>query len=501
MSKTPLPNNEDDIAVWLEHCRRDVEILSEGILQLLRWWDRNRLGNWSLTGPGSGFNAMRHRRDFPRILINPSPKIRNFEREALFGGRREIYKFGDLEEGVYEDWDMRGAYPSAVRDCPMPVEHMKYFVKADIDNVMNMGENYDVIARVKIKHAHGEVPVRVDGEVWYPSGEFITVLAGPEIRYAVECGCEVEVREGLLYRMSRGMAGWGKWILDLVDDEIPGTPRVARIFAKHMSRACIGKFAAGKTKVERIGQVAETGWFSAQAYDAKSDRSCTVVYLDGVAYAVYREGDADTAFPAVLAFVEANTRVRLHKMIKSCPFGKVLHVDTDGFLMRREKQGDVVKWAKDLCGVEVKCKNIYHNVTLLGPQHVFLDEERRLAGVPRDAEIVDKQLYVGRLWPGLHWQLTHNNSEVYVRRCIRGGLSSNLCHAWVLKDGNVVPVVCAVNDDKTVILKPEESLPGEIINILADEQCEYLSKLCGLPMRVVRVRGRSIDSEYVKVSA
>ena len=488
MSKTPLPTNDADMELWMQHCRRDVEILSEAMLQLLRWWDRNKLGSWSITGPASGFNAMRHRRDFPKMLITASPELRRFEREALYGGRREIYKYGQLPGGLYEDWDMKGAYPSVARDYPLPVAVVKAFKRADIDKVLAFGEDYDVIARVRVRNARGEVPVRIGQDVWYPAGEFVTVLAGPEIRYAVESGCEVEVGEGYFYRMLRGMAGWAKWILSLVNDEILGTPRVVRIFAKHMSRAVIGKFAGSKTKVERIGQVNVEGWWSASAHDVSGNRACTVVYLDGVAYAVYREGDADTAFPAVLAFVEAHTRVRLHKMIRSCPFGEIVHVDTDGFLMRRDRPGDVVSWAKDLCGVELKCKNIFRDVLLLGPQHVFLDEERRLAGVPRDAHIVDKSVYVGRIWPGLKWQLRHTEGEVYVRKCIRGGLGMPLCHGWILSDGRVIPVVCGIRGEKTVILRPEESLSPEVADMVADEQCEYLCRLCNLPVKVRRIR-------------
>ena len=112
IAKPPLPPSEDREALR-ERCRADVEITAEAMIELMDWWDDNALGNWSLTGPATGWGAYRHIPMGMNILIKPDPEAQAFERSALLAGRREAWRIGQRPDGFYLDLDIEHAHLTA----------------------------------------------------------------------------------------------------------------------------------------------------------------------------------------------------------------------------------------------------------------------------------------------------------------------------------------------------------------------------------------------------
>ena len=494
--KLTLPDNSDSQADWQARCDRDVEILSAAVLALMDWWDRGRYGNWSITGPATGFNALRHRPDCPRVLVEHDPAQLAFEREAIYGGRRETFRVGDLGPGVYTDRDIHGAYPTVAASKALPRARAGTFSALTLDRYQHLPDNVGIIARCAVHNAGGHVPVRIEGEVWYPRGDAVTVLASPEIDHLIASGAKVKIGPGILYYLTTGYAGWANWCMAVADGNLPDTPAVARIAAKHWSRAVIGKFAAHTSVVEKLGQSWRPGWAAEEGIDLATGKSFCDVHLAGQRYRV-SEGDfADNAFPAVFAFVESHTRVWLDQMIRELPGGEVVQCDTDGVLTAQwpdqswQSIGAVIAtrrwedrkgvpepaavWADVRLGIDLRTKGRYESCELIGPQHLMLGETRRLAGVPRDAQTTDGVTFSGRSWPGVRWQLMQGLRSGYVRPRLSSTLRGPYCHRWVLADGSTMAVTTRVVDRRTVIAPWHESAPPGHTAALATAQHEQL---------------------------
>src|SRR5487761_288239 len=120
VKKPDLPAFEDDDAAWLVRCRGDVATLAASILALLDWWDRTRLGRWTITGAATGWNAMRHKLLRNCVLIEPTPEARVHERKAIRGGRREVWRWGRLSTGPYVQLDIERAHSTIAQHLALP---------------------------------------------------------------------------------------------------------------------------------------------------------------------------------------------------------------------------------------------------------------------------------------------------------------------------------------------------------------------------------------------
>ena len=475
--KPPLPDNADDIESWRARCEADVEIIGRAMLQLMDWWDRECLGHWTVTGPATGWNALRHRRDTPSLHIHRDEGITALERDAIYGGRREAYTVGKLSGGRYRDWDIHAAYPTVAIMHALPREAGGQFDRLALSRYRQLRPRYGIIAKVHIARAGGHVPVRINGEVWYPEGEVVTTLASPEIDRAIQCGCGVTIGPGVIYWLSTAYAGWASWVVDAADGRLPNTPPVARLAAKHWSRAVIGKFAAHGANIECIGDAPTMDWTCQEAVDLDRHDVYLLVNLAGKQYAVRPDGEADNSFPAVFAWVESYVRVTLDKLIRTLPHCRILQVDTDGLLVEELADVDIATWAHRALGVDLRCKLESDEVEIIGPQHLRIGQVRRLAGVSRDAVEVSPREYEYNLWPGIPWQLSSGPSEGYLRPHVRVALKGPYVHRWVLADGSTEPVRTVVRDGRTHILPWSPSSPRGSYVPLATSQHPYLQAL------------------------
>jgi hypothetical protein len=477
VAKPDLPDSDDSPAAWRARCDADVEILATAMLELMAWWDAEKLGHWSVTGPASGWNALRHRDDLPAILIDPDPDRRAFERSAIYGGRREAYHVGKLSGGIYRDEDIHGAYPGVARDHPLPFRCAGHFPQMGAAKFAKLPGNLGVIAHCTVRDARGHVPVRVGGEVFFPTGDVATTLASPEIRRLVELGVQVDIGPGYLYWLSKGYGGWARWVMALADGQLEGAPAVARVTGKHWSRAVIGKFAQHVSSVERIGPSQFSGWHVERGWDADAKTDFQVVHMAGEMYHVDPDQESENAFPAVLAFVESYVRCQVDIMVREMPGGNVLQVDTDGCLLEQTGRNDSADWARARLGIDLRCKSVVSSVEILGPQHLWIGGESRLSGVPRGAARVTEDTYVGRIWPGLTWQLSQAGSEGYRRPLASVRIVGPYTHRWVFVDGSTRAVACHIESGVTVIESPTAETLGRPVSDLARVQHPLLQPL------------------------
>jgi hypothetical protein len=472
--KPALPDDADDLESWRARCEADVEILGRAMLELMDWWDRERLGHWTVTGPATGWNALRHRPDTPSIYIHRDQHITDLEREAIYGGRREAYVAGRLTGGRYRDWDIHAAYPTVALQHALPRQAGGQFRRLALSRYRQLRPRYGVIARVHLQRAGGHVPVRIRGEVWYPEGEVITTLASPEIDHALRCGCGVTIGPGVIYWLSPAYAGWASWVIDVADGRLPDTPPVARLAAKHWSRSVIGKFAAHGANITCVGDAPTMDWSCQEMVDLDRHDVYLLVNLAGKQYAVRPDGEGNNAFPAVFAWIESYVRVTLDKLIRVLPHCRILQVDTDGLLVEEIDDIDIATWCRRALGLDMRCKLEASEVEILGPQHLRIGQTRRMAGIARDAVEVGANSWEYSVWPGLPWQISHGHSDGYVRPRVRAVLKGPYVHRWLYDDGTTDPVQTVVREGKTHILPWSASSSRHPHARLATVQHPYL---------------------------
>lgn len=468
VSKPPLPDDDDTAEAWAARCHADVSILAAVVLSLMAWWDDNDMGKWSVTGAALGWQTYRRTLTPRQLVIDHDPALIEWERQAVYGGRRDVFRVGELAPGRYGELDYQAAYPTIAANCLLPAkvacritdDHRRLAMRGKVPAGM--------LAEVTITADVPRWPVRIKGRVFYPVGTFRTVLAAPDIQAAADAHALAAVHDGYLYVMTGHLATWARQCLGWVtapEDEIPGA---VRVWAKLASRAVIGKFAQrGWRTTPWVGEPSES-WSVQETADLYTGTRGTIVGLSGRYYISWADQRGEHERPAVLAFVEAHVRARLGRLIAGRFGAAVVQCDTDGLMASygqlrhlaasegtRWRRGDQVPqgiehvlavWNDASWPLTIRDKTVFTRAVVYGPQHVVMDGRQRFAGVPKGAWQTGPDTWAARLWPGIIWQSQHGPPGSYARPVQPYLVVGPYAAGWVLADGAVRAAETAVDE-------------------------------------------------------
>jgi hypothetical protein len=474
--KLELPADADPDEVWFARCADDVRLTARAILELMAWWDAEELGRWTITGPACGWNAMRHKLSSGLVTVDPDAAGIASDRAAIRGGRRDVTRIGEFADGPYVQLDFHQAYATIAAQLPLPSKRCVAFAGLPVEHRYLDHPRLGVIAEVTVETEIPRYPMKAHGVTFYPVGTFKTTLAGPEIRWARSNGDLREVHHGFIHKLNLGLARWARWILDTSAGGDGTVPGVARIAAKAWGRSVIGKFAARSSDFELMGPSHGSGWRWEPGYDhARLCRMSTVEFCQQ-RWRISHDLEGDNSYPGVLAWVESECRWRLSAALERLPEGTWLQADTDGVIVDvgalRQAwgpiawdgmgYGDPMGYAAGICrilnrGLEplvLRPKGMFDQITVIGPQHLRLDDETRMSGIRKDATSDGSGGLVARVWPGLAWQMENGSTTGYSRPLRTWTVPAVTAHRWITADGDALPVQVELDSDGANRLLP-----------------------------------------------
>lgn len=510
IAKPELPAFDDTDDAWLARCRGDVVVTAAAHLTLLGWWDRARLGRWSITGASTGYNAMRHTLREKAILVDPDPVAIAAERRAVRGGRRDVWRVGTCGQGPFALLDVALAHSTIAEHLPLPRRRWHAIDGMDPDDVRIGHPNLGVLAEATVHTDAPRYSVTIGGVQWWPTGTFPTVLAGPELTEARDRGELVAVGPGYVYQLGYAMSHWAAWVNRVASGTEPGAPAVAELAAKHWARSVIGKWAGHTSEVEPRGLATDPSWSAEDTWSNARQARGQLVTMHGERYLLHHDLDSDGAFPAILAWVESHLRVRMARAIDLLGPAVVVSCDTDGIVVDLGAPATAALLARNglgrlrspqsragaLCGLLGPClaplaarpKRLLPHVSIAGPAQLTLGGERRWAGIPKAAtEDADGQLHA-RTWPALRWQMRQGDPRGYVRPDVTWRRRVPRVGRWQLADGGLWPVQARAGADGRPELVPwQELTPRPAFDLPAAGQHPALLRLGPLGPAAVEV--------------
>lgn len=498
--KLPLPGDDAGRVLWLARCRRDVSVLGRALCQAMDWWDSSTQGSWSLSGPATGWGPMKARVPAKTVVIDPDPAARALDRSAAYGGRRQCWRVGTFRGRTYLELDIRAAYPTVAAHLPVPVKRGVRFGSAPLDHKIWQDETVGLLAEVTVKTTAPRYPLRYRDATFYPVGEFRTTLAGPEIRDARERGELLAVHGGQAHRLAPVLAPWATWLAGVRDDRTGRVPEVVSAAAKAWGRTVIGKWGAHTWTRTELGPAPDRRWRYEPGINGGTGAPAGMVDLGGRRWWCEQSDTAHDAYPAVMAWIESAVRVAIGRVIDAVGPGCVVQANTDGLIVAasalgtaagggtlrppaRLKQAERVAWCVNalslaIAPLTVAVKRVSTNLTVLGPQHVVIGAQRKLSGIPADADESAPREYRFRSWPSIAWQLTEGDERGYTRPMVVRRVDGPYPAGWVLDDGTVCPPAATIGQDGATRLLTWVATPGRPTGrVLAGPQHPVLDDL------------------------
>ncbi|MFQ5928839.1 MAG: DNA polymerase [Acidobacteriota bacterium] len=380
--KMSIPDWSASDSEWFRYCENDVDILEQSVLEWVRWVRDNDLGMLRWTAASQAMGAYRHRFKNQPIEIHGNDDLRNYEREALYGGRTQQFHDGPVDSFVYQ-LDVRSMYPSVMRNNLFPTHFLysKIGVEAEYD-VDDIG--LDCIATVHLSGVSGGLPYRHDRfGLCYPRGSFWTTLAGPEIVRAKQEGVIKTCSRYTRYHLADIFTDYINWFWARRQElEKAGDLAKANI-CKQLLVSLYGKWAQRASEWEIINTDMWLDEWEPVAYtNPATHTSVTFRRMGNTIWQKTDRGWSRHAFPAISAWITSYGRERMHQLIQTAGEKNVYYVAVDSLLTnmsgydRLSKAGEV---SPSHIG-RLKLEKVAHDCTIFGIGTYALGREVKLMG-------------------------------------------------------------------------------------------------------------------------
>lgn len=238
--------------------------------------------------------------------IEPNEPYDEFIREAIYGGRNEVYRRYGEDIRMY---DVKSMFVSCY-DTPVPIGKMRW-VKQNIDK----GILAEATVKVPKDWYIGPLPYRLESSILaFPVGEFTSWWDMAELRFAASLGVDITIRRQLSCEEEPALEEFGKFI-----SKLRGAKYDAywKLFGLSLS----GKFGQTRWR-DIVKHVSELKDF--KGFTPMDDRE---EYFTGKAYSNSRNPYIK---PAISMRIRSEARIRHQRMIlEALKSGDVFYSDTD----------------------------------------------------------------------------------------------------------------------------------------------------------------------------
>lgn len=349
VDKLDMPDYPASPEAWQAYCERDVEVIEKSVVGLLRWIKAEDLGKFRLTSPSQAMAAFRHRFRQHKILYHDNEQARKIERESYYGGQVECYLVGSREGNIHQ-LDVTSLYPSIMKGELYPWRLASYTSYQQHQQAIPFTRGMDKVATVIVDTLERTYPRKMKDGVYHCSGTFVTSLAGPELDYALTHNHIKQVYDYATYNITYLFDDYVNYFWRKRKEYKEQDNPLGDILCKLLLNSLYGKFGQKDTKweyVEKHNFVEEFGQFS--KHNEVDGKKTTYRVLGGICHKQVSEGEIDTAFPGIAAYVTSYGREKMHKLRNVAGQSHVfyqavdaLYVDDTG-LARLEAAGEVGK--------------------------------------------------------------------------------------------------------------------------------------------------------------
>lgn len=357
MEKLEFPTLDDPEAVWVEYCKRDVEVIREAVCQLVSWWKSQELGRWPITLAAGALQAWRYRFAHQMPDIPQQPQQREMERQAAYTGRTEALWVGSSNQGTAARQRGEIVEQSLFRPIPRPpfylVDATSFYglLLSEVSVPVQTQESWwetsggelgfdnlgpDCLASVRIHHEVERFPCRRGDRVIWPTGTYDTVLCGDELGRAIRTGAIAHLYGAIRYKLAPifNEFAWGIW--EQAEEARQSGNKLVQFVAKSMLARLAGKFGQrGFSWADCPDVIPQAPW---ARWTEKNLTTGEVHQYRAISWAVQeriQSPDPDHSWPAIFAWVTAAGRETLRRWWETAGLGNCLYLATDALIVTR----------------------------------------------------------------------------------------------------------------------------------------------------------------------
>lgn len=385
LSKLAMPDEGENNGAWFTYCKRDVDVLSEYILEFIHYLDDNDLAPLGLTVASQAFRAYRYRFMTHEIVLHSDENPTRLEREGYSGGRVEAFRIGQCEVQNYYKLDVNSMYPYVMKNELYPYRLAGYTENLSIEQLKRLLDNYYLIAEVRVNSNECFYPLKYQHKLIFPAGTTQTVLHSPEIAYALAHVEILEIYRIALYDLADLFSGYVDFFYGMkLQAELDGNP-LRRAQAKLFLNSLYGKFGQREIITKIVENTGEAEYKRLTGYSQSLGCNVEVNYIGSQIQLSYHGGESTYSFPAIAGAVTAYARMYLYKLMKIAGLENVYYIDTDSIICNQTGYNRLSSLLDDKELGLLKLEGTASQLIINGAKDYKFGEDVKHKGLPKSA--------------------------------------------------------------------------------------------------------------------
>jgi hypothetical protein len=400
---------------------------------------REDLGGFAPTMASQAMRTFRHRYMKHEILIDANTESLALARKAYYGGRNECFFVGRMRGDFYLV-DINSMYAACMRNLRTPVRLRGYRSGAKCDQLRRWIREGAAIASVRIKTSIPMLPLRNADKLNFPIGEFVTTLAGDELKYAVMLGLVTDVYEAACYDTAYAFTEFVDDFWQRRIDAIKRGDRESAEAYKSLLASFYGKWGQSGGYWETFGEADDLSvkTWTEISYETKAVTEWR--QFGGIVQRRTSEPESRDSSPAIAACITAAARMKLWQLMGLAGRQNVFYVDTDSLLVNSAGFSGLREYIHpDMLG-GLRLEGEFHDVEINACKDYVFGERRRRKGVGRNAHVVSDDTFEMMTTESLNTMFRGGRTDVAGGRMVRKRLTRDYVKGKVLPDGTVLPL-------------------------------------------------------------
>lgn len=387
-------------------CETDVELTAEAVRRMLLYLDCEGSGPFRPTGSGQS-HAFWRRNHLPgkTVLVHEDPHALERERTAMWAGRTEAWKHGEVNGPLFEH-DLNLAYCRIAAECEVPVELKHRSGATNLIGSPTHGAGFTSLCDVQVSTTEPLVPTGEGPRIYWPVGTFHTCLWQPEIDLLQASGAAVSVQRRWVYRTAPVLAPMAQWLIGELDPDNLDTPAPMRRLLKHWARTLIGRCGLRYRQWEDFGTVPKLGLSLSTMYDLETGEETELLHVGEKVMELSAMAEADGSVPQITGWVMSEARRRLWVLLCAAGLDNVAYMDTDSLIVNRDGHENLRSLERAGAAYGLVYKATWTGATIRGPRDLELESQRRISGIPVKAIRIGELTFDGEVWAGVKASLS-----------------------------------------------------------------------------------------------
>jgi len=382
----------------VEYCYRDVEILAESFIRLLKFIKEEDIGNFAVTSASLAFNSFRHKFMNTKIYIHNNIDATKLEIDSYRGGLTDIFCKGKFS-GKFYKLDVNSMYPFVMSRHKYPTKLIQVIENFPVEKLSKIPEGFVWIARCDLTITKPVLALRYKKKICLVEGNITATITSAEYEAFKQYIKINKIHSIAVYKADNIFKEYVEYYYNKRLEAKARNDNTNALFYKLLMNSLYGKFGQLIRERELVSVTDLDDMLTENEKNNNESADISIVSKVGDKYLVLGKHKISyNSFPAIASFVTAYARVYLMQLILKAQEENVYYCDTDSLIVNNEGYNNLRDLIDNSELGKLKLEDTADEIEIIAPKWYKFAEKETHKGIKKDACQVSANTWKQEKW-------------------------------------------------------------------------------------------------------